>query len=259
MNVMRIEQPFDFHRREGRIHYRSDFKGHPRMHQTIHVSPGVSNSLPDLRFVQPLEALNSAPAISINYIGDGGWPFEITLWKDGQQTQQYHADGPLNVVVGRQYDVDIYLSRTRLRIELDRREVFNQVMPDLGFDRGYVYVAQLSYNATKDIGEGDHKHRFLWDNLAFDGPSLPRNSLTPEGRQDVLFRAYNVASCSVRGVPADGPINPANNWLFDTWHVQLDASAPPVRPSDIRCVRNTEDPPPDEQPYIGDDIDVVTR
>ena len=28
---------------------------------------------------------------------------------------------------------------------------------------------------------------FHWDNVAFDGPTLPMNSLTPAGSEDVVF------------------------------------------------------------------------
>jgi hypothetical protein len=208
--------------------------------------------------VQPLEALNSATAIDINYIGDGGWPFEITVWRNGQKAEQYHANGPLGIVRGHQYDVDVYLSRTRLRILLDGNQVHDQPLPDLGFDRGYVSFAQLAYNPVKDGYPGQAGNRFLWDNLSFDGPSLPKNSLTPADKQDVLFRAFNKSSCTVRGLAADGPINPSNNWIFDTWHVRLDVNAAPVTLGDIQCVARTNDSAPFNNPAIGD-IEVIKR
>jgi len=254
MNVLRIEQPFDFAGREGHIHYTSDMRGHLRMHQSVHVGPAISNSMPDLRFVNVLEALNAGSAIDIDFVGDGGEPFNITLWQNGQNLTPgnplFHAYGPFstyasplsNFIKGNVHDVDIYLARAHLRVKVDGVEVFNQVIPDLGFDRGYVYFAQLAYNPAKDGYVGDAANRFMWDNLAFDGPSLPKNSLTPADKQDILFRAFNKASCTVRGVPADGPIfprvNPSNlpANIFDTWHVQLPLTDPPVTVSDIQCV-----------------------
>jgi hypothetical protein len=98
----------------------------------------------------------------------------------------------------------------------------------------------------------------MWDNLAFDGPSLARNSLTPADKQDVFFRAWNKSSCTVRGMPADGPINPSNNVIFDTWHIRLDASAAPVTLSDINCVGNSGIATLTGDAPIGD-IEVVKR
>jgi hypothetical protein len=275
MNVLRVQQPFDFANREGHIHYTSDLRGHLRMHQAVHITPAISNSLPDLRFINVLEALNMGSAISIDFVGDGGEPFNITQWKNGQNltpgSPQLHAYGPFVVypaplttfVKGTPHDVDIYITRTRLRLLVDGVQVFNQTIPDLGFDRGYVYFGQLAYNPHKDGYEGQAGNRFMWDNFAFDGPSLPKNSLTPADKQDILFRAFNKASCTVRGVSADGPIFPRaspNNLpanIYDTWHVQLPLTDPPVTLSDILCV-SSGGTPSLGQASIGD-IQVVKR
>ena len=41
-----------------------------------------------------------------------------------------------------------------------------------------------------------------WDNIAFDGPTLGLNSLTPAGYRDVVFNAYSATSCTVNTIPA---------------------------------------------------------
>jgi hypothetical protein len=261
MNVLRIEQPFDFAGREGHVHYRSNMKGHPRMHQTVHIGPVVSNTLPDLRFTTVLEAVNAGPAIDFDFIGDGGWPFEITVWKDGQKSQQFHVQGPVGIPHGTGeslFDVDFYVSRTRVRVALNGVQVLDQALADIGFDRGYVHFAQLAYNPVKDGYVGDAGNRFQWDNLAFDGPSLPANSLTPADKQDILFRAFDKGSCTVRGVAADGPINPTHNWIFDTWHVRIGVNDAPITLSDIVCITNKGLLPLYGQTDIGD-IQVVKR
>ena len=45
---------------------------------------------------------------------------------------------------------------------------------------------------------------FHWDNVAFDGPTLAVNSLTPAGSEDVVFNVWSAASCNVKGVAAQG-------------------------------------------------------
>ena len=257
MDVLRVEQPFDFEGREGRIHYRSNMKGHGRMHQAVHISPATSNTLPDLRDLDP--AADMGPSISITFVGDGGWPFGIVLWNQGEVVEEHHVNGPLGIELNSGadlFDVDLYLSRTHLRVHLDGQEVFSEDIADLGFDLGYVYFSQLAYNPVKDGYEGEVANRFLWDDLAFDGPSLARNSLTPPGKQDVLFRAWNMASCTVRGVVAEGPPNPEESfYLVHTWHARLDDTGSPVTLSDIQC--NALDDFPAPEAAIAD-IEIVT-
>ncbi len=247
MDVLRVEQPFDFEGREGRIHYRSNMKGHGRMHQAVHISAATSNTLPDLRDLDP--AADMGPSLSVTFVGDGGWPFGIVLWNQGEVVEEHHVNGPLGIELNGGadlYEVDLYVSRTHLRVHLNGQEVFSEDIADLGFDLGYVYFSQLAYNPVKDgyVGEGDN--RFLWDDLAFDGPSLARNSLTPPGQQDVLFRAWNMASCTVRGVAAEGPPNPQESfYLVHTWHARIDDNGAPVTLSDIQCTPLDTFPPPE--------------
>jgi hypothetical protein len=141
---------------------------------------------------------------------------------------------------------------------LDGKQIHQQDVGDIGFDRGYVHFAQLAYNPVKDHFSGDTANRFLWDNLAFDGPSLPKNLMTPSDKQDVLFRAYGKGSCTVRGIAADGPINPTKYFMYDTWHVQLGINDPPVTLADIKCVANMGGSPPYGDPELGD-IQTIKR
>ncbi|HSI04591.1 MAG: hypothetical protein ACAI38_23125 [Myxococcota bacterium] len=267
MNVLRVEQPFDFENREGRVHYRSSMQGHGRMHQDIHITPTISNTLPDLRFV---DKPRDGDAIDIDFVGDGGWPFTIVVWRDGAKAYLAHANGPIGVTSGVQQDIDVYVSRSHLSVRVDGVEVFDSdehpgedgaPFPDLGFTRGYVHFAQLAYNPVKDGYYGDAPNTFLWDDLAFDGPSLPRNGLTPVGKKEVLFRAWNKASCTVRGLAADGPV--AGGWYIDTWHVQVDAGQA-IAMDDITCIANPDGsgqpdpfPTPYGQPFIDDLLFVV--
>ena len=266
MNVARVEQPFDFEDRVGRVHYRSSMQGHGRMHQNVHISPTISNTLPDLRTA---EGPPEGDGIDVDFVGDGGWPFTIIVWRDGQKDYVSHADGPIDAQSGVLRDIDIYVSTTRLTVSVDGKEVFDsdehtdegRPFPGIGFERGYVSFAQVAYNPCKDGFCGDAANTFLWDNLAFDGPSLPKNSLTPVGKKEVLFRAWNKASCSVKGIPAGGPT--LHGWIIATWHVQVDASTP-VSLADITCIANNDSsgnpdpfPTPYDQPFIDDLLFVV--
>ncbi len=60
----------------------------------------------------------------------------------------------------------------------------------LSLTRGVVYLEDVHYNANKEVDAGPPQgiHTFTWDNLAFDGPTLPRDlafdvldALTPVG------------------------------------------------------------------------------
>lgn len=268
MNVARVEQPFDFEGREGRVHFRSSMQGHGRMHQDLHITPTITNTLPDLR---TMEKPRKGDAIDVDFVGEGGWPFTIVVWRNGARAYVSHANGPIGVVSGVQQDIDVYLTRNHLSVRVDGVEVFDSddhpgedgaPFPDVGFTRGYVSFAQVSYNPAKDGFSGDAANTFLWDNLAFDGPSLAKNSLTATGKKEVLFRAWNKATCSVHGITADGPMTVG--WWIDTWHVQVDAGQS-VTMDDITCVANPDEsgqpsqfPTPYNQPFI-DDLQFVVR
>ncbi len=268
MDVARVEQPFDFAGREGRVHYRSSMQGHARMHQNLHITPVISNTVADLRaFDKPRDG----DALDIDFVGDGGQPFTVGVWRNGALAYVAYGNGPAGITPGVQHDIDVYVSINHLSVSVDGEEVFDSTnrpaldgspFPGVGFTRGYVYFTQLAYNPCKDGFCGDAANTFLWDNLAFDGPSLPRNSLTPVGKKEVLFRAWNMARCSVKGIPADGP--QTVGWYIDTWHVQVDANTQ-VSMNDITCVGNPGDngqpstfPTPYGQAFI-DDLLFVER
>ena len=267
MDVARVEQPFDFENREGRVHYRSSMQGHGRMHQNVHISPVISNTLPDLRIA---EGPRNGDGIDIDFVGEGGWPFTIIVWRDGRKDYLSHADGPIGTASGEQQDIDIYVSKTHLSVHVDGVEVFDSSnhadedgspYPGLGFERGYVSFSQLAYNPCKDGYCGDAPNTFLWDNLAFDGPSLPKNGLTPVGKKEVLFRAWNKQSCTVKGINADGPVD--KKFMIDNWQVQVDAGAT-ITYDDIDCVARADGsgqpdtfPPPYNQNVIDDLLFVV--
>jgi len=49
--------------------------------------------------------------------------------------------------------------------------------PHLGFTRGLIWLEDVHYNANKnvDVGVRQAMHTFIWDNVGFDGPALPRD------------------------------------------------------------------------------------
>ena len=248
MDVLRFQRPFDFAGREGHIHFRSDLKGQPRILQVVHVSPMISNTLPDLRNAI---AVNTSPAFTVTYFGGVGQPFAIQTWRDGAQAELLLYQGDLGITAGAMYDVDIHVSRTSVRLLVDGELLVDEPLDDLGFDRGYVYVAQVSNDPAKDGIIGADANRLRWDDFAFDGPVLPRNALTPLDKQDVLFRAWDAASCTVRGVAAAGPSSPPFT-MYNTWLVQLDRDAPEVLAGEIVCARIDQVGPPFDQALVGD-------
>ncbi|MGE4131806.1 MAG: hypothetical protein AB7F86_09205 [Bdellovibrionales bacterium] len=263
LNVLRVERPFDITNREGRIHFRTQLKGHGRMKQTVHFTPTANNTLPDLRF--PEFSIDLAPALTIQFQGDGGWPFEILTFKNGAVNKMEHVDGPFEYIGFKdfnpenQYDIDIYVSRTRVRILMNGIQIFNQPF-NIEFNVGYVYFAQLAYNPVKDNSPerntvGEAGNRFLWDNFAFDGPVWPKNGLTPENKKVILFRAYEKASCTVKGIPAEIPFALQG---YDTWRVELDRSLP-IGIADIRCSSRVDYGLPQGESVDIGDIEVIER
>ncbi len=248
MDVLRVEKPFDISGgREGRIHYRSDMKGHPRQFQVIHITPTISNSIADLRIRE--HGLNAGRAVDILFAGDGGAPFAVLNWNGDTLVEQYFSQGALGITPGAFRDVDVYVSRTRVRLLLDGTVILDTRLQDIGFDRGYVHFAQLAYNPVKDGYSADAGNRFVWDNLAFDGPSLARNSLTPADKKEVLFRAWGKSSCTVRGIQANGPVTPRG--IFDTWQIQLGVNDAPISTSEISCTKFIDYGTPNNQPELG--------
>ena len=142
--------------------------------------------------------------------------------------------------------VDVYVSRTHTQIYVNGNLMVDKTTPDLGFDRAYVYLEHVNYNSCK--GHVDPEglplsecqlagNTFHWDNVAFDGPTLPVNGLTPLGSKDIVFNAYNQASCSVKGVAATPVVpydpNTQQGWL--TWVARVAVNTS-VTPADVVCV-----------------------
>lgn len=249
VSVTRLKQPFDFTARTGHLRFTADLKGHPRMQLAVQLSAQPTNTMPDLRDPS-LGAMDKAPALTVIFQGEGGWPFSILAWKDGNSTFVDHGNGPLGIDFSGLHVFDLYVTRTTLVLELDGIQRVNTTFADLGFDKAYVHLTQVSYNPVKDGFAGDAKNRFQWDNIAFDGPALALNALTPAGQQEVLFRAYSTTGCRVRGVVADGPHNLL--WgAWHTWHVRLNDTTP-VTASDIVC-----DPVSDSPYYAGDKVQQI--
>jgi hypothetical protein len=221
MAVMRIAKPFDFEatpeRPEGRIHFTSDMKGQPRMFSAIYLSPMPTESLPDLR---NMYATNNARGIALKIFNEGGMPFQTAIFHSGgasavTETATFLPPGLANPEGTRSqtHDTDVYITRHSIRVEIDGAEVYRAnfadaplSISDLGFDRAYVYFAQLSYNTPKIGADEGHPelateqaNTFLWDNLAFDGPSLAPNSLTPAGKKWVIVRAWSSNACTIKG------------------------------------------------------------
>jgi len=262
-SAIRPEQPFDFAGREGHLRFTTTFNTWGRMHLGIILTPLATNSMPDnRRFVEydggpTIGAVNAAPALALKAFRTagrgGGAVADLQVWNGGQLTQSSDVDDQL--VIGFdttvRHDVDVYVSRTHVRLDMDGETILDKELADIGFDRAYVNLASLSYNAMKEEGIPHTKqaNTTSWDNIAFDGPVLGRNALTPDGMQDVLFRAHAVSGCTVAGVAAEGPLITfyQNTWIG--WTARVPADAGEITADDIQCTLN--DWPRNDEPQWG--------
>jgi hypothetical protein len=270
-SAIRPEQPFDFAGREGHLRFTTTFNTTGRMNLGVILTPIATNSMPDNRRFTEYEggptigAVNGAPALAVKAFrtaDQGGRAVaDVQVWNAGEQTQFYGVDDEL--VIGLDttlpHEVDVFVSRTHLRVLMDGEAILDKELDDIGFDRAYVYLAALSYNAMK---ENDWPHTreantTMWDNIAFDGPVLAANSLTPEGMQDVVFRAHAVSGCTVAGVAAEGPLISfyQNTWIG--WTARVPADAGTITADDITCTLN--DWPRDAAEPQWGDIQIVER
>ena len=170
--------------------------------------------------------------------------FQVNETKNAQLVAQYPA---CNGCGARYYgqdntrdSVDVYVSRTHIRIDVNGVTQVDTDIADTGFDRTYVYLDHLNYNSCKAYDVEGYAtlaecqiagNMFHWDDIAFDGPTLPVNSLTPAGSEDVVFNAWAAASCTVKGVAAQGH---GNDYIWGSWVARLPAGTP-VSASDVVC------------------------
>ncbi len=256
--ILRLHQPFDFANRAGHIHFDVDTKTGARRYLRFMLSPDLTKRGTDDRdsHVYPINALEV-------FIIDGN--ISGTLIKNNSCGSGYCLGNAFSVnsVMPLGHDnvrdhIDLSVSRTHIKLVMNGVTYLDTNMPDIGFDRSYVYLEQASYNPCKDGPKPGEiwpnltldqcsvaAQEFHWDNIAFDGPVLPTNSLTPQGFEDVVFNAYSVGqpgtfnpgqpgNCTVKGVPAS-PLGAAlwGNWV--TWMARLPVGTPVSR-ADIACI-----------------------
>jgi hypothetical protein len=231
LGVLRLHQPFDFAGREGRIHFDVDLKTSARRYVRLTVSPELTKVLTDDRAKQHRRPENGFDLWFVN------GRFYGSVIKNGSEVDSFF---PYTTYYGQDNvrdKVDVYTSRNRIRVVVNGNQLINEAVTDLGFDRAYVYLTQASYNPCKDGECSENLQMFHWDNVAFDGPVLGKNSLTPAGSRDVLFNAYRADSCRVKGVNAD-PVG--SGWAGSrvTYRVRLPDDGTPVGIGDINCSYN---------------------
>jgi hypothetical protein len=227
LGVLRLKQPFDFAGREGHVHFDVDLKTGARRYVRFMLSPELAKVLTDDRQRQNRRPANAFDLWFIN------GRFSGSVIRGGEEVSNFFPYTEYFGTDDVRDDIDIYVTRTSVRILVNGQVMINEAVPDMGFDRAYVYLVQASYNPCKDGECGEELQMFHWDNVAFDGPVLPINGLTPAGSQDVVFNAYRAASCSVAGAPAE-PVGPEPESSRITWRARLPANMA-VGPADVAC------------------------
>jgi hypothetical protein len=241
LGVLRLQQPFDFAGREGHVHFDVDLKTSARRYVRFMVSPELVKSLTDDRQPADRKPPNAFDLWFVNgtfkgqVVRGGADAGGFDLWMN-----RYYGDDDVRD------SVDVYIRRNSVRILVNGQTMAEETIPDLGFDRGYVYLSQASYNPCKGwtdeafavYGAGfectEPAQMFHWDNVAFDGPALPRNSLTPPGYRDVVFNAFSASACSVKGVAAQ-PIGAVTQYVRVTWRARLANDGSALSPANVAC------------------------
>ena len=237
MVVMRQQHPFDFAGRTGHIHFDVDLKTMERRYVRLTLSPNLTKMGVDDRNSLP-QATNAFDL----WFRNG--TFQGKLSQGGALTDLFPAcNGCGARYIGQDNvrdHVDVFISRTHVRVTVNGATEVDQDVADLGFDRAYVYLQHVNYNGCKAYAVEHYAtiaecqlagNTFHWDDVAFDGPALPVNGLTPAGSEDVVFNVWSAATCSVTGIPAQGS---GRNSVWQTWVARLPAGTP-VSPSDIQC------------------------
>ena len=237
MVVMRQQHPFDFAGRTGHIHFDVDLKTLERRYVRLTLSPNLTKIGVDDRNSVP----QTAQAFDLWFrngtfqgkLSQGGVLTDLFPGCNGCGARYYGQDNVRD-------HVDVYVSRTHVKVVVNGITQVDQDVQDLGFDRAYVYLQHVNYNSCKAFDVEHYAtvaecqiggNTFHWDNVAYDGPTLPVNGLTPVGSEDVVFNVWSAASCSVKGVAAAGS---GRDSVWQTWVARLPAGTP-VSPSDVVC------------------------
>lgn len=237
MVVMREQRPFDFAGRTGHIHFDVDLKTLERRYVRLTLSPNLTkigvddrNSLPQAAQAFDLWFRNGTFQ---GKLSQGGVLTDLFPGCNGCGARYYGQDNVRD-------HVDVYVSRTHVKVTVNGATQVDQDVQDLGFDRAYVYLQHVNYNSCKAYAVEHYAtvaecqlagNTFHWDDVAFDGPTLPVNGLTPVGSEDVVFNVWSAASCSVKGVAAVGS---GRDYVWQTWVARLPAGTA-VSPSDVVC------------------------
>lgn len=238
MVVMRQQHPFDFAGRTGHIHFEVDLKTLERRYPRLVISPQLTKVAVDDRNDTPV----TAQSLEV-WFRNG--TFQVNETKNGALVPQFPACngcGPRYYGTDNNRDaVDVYVSRTHIRIDVNGVTQVDTDIADIGFDVGYVYLDHLNYNSCKAYAVEGYAtvaecqvdgNMFHWDDVAFDGPSLPINGLTPVGFEDVAFNAFSQDACTVKGVAATTVRK--GGYIWTTWIARLPANTP-VTAADISC------------------------
>jgi hypothetical protein len=235
MGILRLRQPFDFAGREGHVHLDIDLKTGARRYVRFMLSPELTKALTDDRELSYTRPDNAFDLWFVN------GTFEGKVYRDGYEADSFGVEWPRYYGADDVRDsVDIYVSRSRVRVLINGASYVDERVGDLGFERAYIYVAQVSYNPCKEGECGPALQQFHWDNVAFDGPVLAWNSLTPRGSRDIVFNAYSASACDVRGVAADPAGEPRwGHWV--TWVARLADDGSAVDVQDVSCQYEFDD------------------
>ncbi len=234
--INRFQQPLDFAGREAHVHFDVDMDNAFRRYVRVMLSPDLARALSDDRHSDRSAPLNSFDL----WFRDGRFIGHVV--RTGVQVDGFDPNGvTYHGVKDVRDSVDLYVTRTHIRVLINGVTYIDQVVADLGFDRAYLYLSQASYNPCKgfeDFGlplsecqpAAQVSH---WDNVAFDGLVLPLNGLTPAGQQDVIGNVYGATACSVKGFPAMEQASLDDGYTWHTWGARMPVQ--PVAASDWHC------------------------
>jgi hypothetical protein len=231
--ISRHHQPVDIPSSgERHITFEADLKTSARRYVRVMLSPDIALTATDDR--DPSHEFSPGRGLDL-WLLNGLW--FCSIYPSHPDSGGCDSTGPRYYGTDNVRDkVDIYVSRRHLRIVVNGQTYINEDIPDIGFSAGYLYMSQASYNPCKDGQCADNLQIFHWDNVAFDGPVLPRNSLTPAGMQDVVFNAYGQAGCTVKGVQAT-PVGVNQGFTWVAWTARMPIQS--VSTVDVSCTNGS--------------------